>query len=548
MTTQRHPWRLKLAVLALLLAACSPAGLQRTEPTPPLTQTGTPVAVRVAATAQPAGPVAMITFGPVLATNAEPAVAQLSTPLPTLPPIATAPGPAPTFGPVLGPNGTSTPTATATPSAPGPLVTFGPVIPPNYTPPPTATLGPTTPTTATITPTPSLTFTPSLSPTPGPILHRDLMGIQIHGYLTDAEWDTMMGYTANLGVRWIKIQLVWKQLEPSKGTFDPLFRAKALNVQRASLRGFRTMISIAKAPDWARPEAVRGQEDGPPDNPQDLADFVAAFVREVKPEFLDAVEIWNEPNLIREWRGRPIQGKEYLRYFDAAYRAIQTVQSQQPSTNRPDHRVTIITAAPAPNGGTADGAAVNDREWLKQLYGAGLAKYGADVAIGAHPYGWGNPPDARCCQPGPGVTGWYDNRIFFFRETLEDYRKIMSDNRHTAARIWVTEFGWATYDGLRRSDGNPAAVANANGRNDSGWQNLINQDQQAEYVLRAFYLVQQPPFYDYMGPMILWNLNFATLLRMTDEGREEAGFSLLNQAGEPRPVFFKVALAKKTND
>jgi hypothetical protein len=48
--------------------------------------------------------------------------------------------------------------------------------------------------------------------------------------------------------------------------------------------------------------------------------------------------------------------------------------------------------------------------------------------------------------------------------------------------------------------------------------------------------------------MILWNLNFATLLRMTDEGREEAGFSLLNQAGEPRPVFFKVALAKKTND
>jgi hypothetical protein len=220
-----------------------------------------------------------------------------------------------------------------------------------------------------------------------------------------------------------------------------------------------------------------------------------------------------------------------MRYFRPAYAAILAEQRAQPSALKPNHRITVITAGPAPTITLGDGSTVGDREWLAQLYADGLATVGPDVALGAHPYGWANPPDARCCAATAGVTGWYEHPSFYFRETLDAYREIMQANGH-AARLWVTEFGWATYDGLKRSDGTSAAV-NAG----TGWQNLITQAQQAEYIVRAFRLAQEPPYSEFVGPMMLWNLNFSLVTGMIDAGREEAGFALLDGQGNARPAF-----------
>ncbi len=346
----------------------------------------------------------------------------------------------------------------------------------------------------------------------------------------------MLAYSKDLGMGWIKVQLQWRELEPAKGVLNQEYGAIVLNIQRAHLQGLRTMISIAKAPGWARPQSVVNSDDGPPDNPQDFADFVARLVHDCKPEFIDAIELWNEPNLIREWRGKPVNGAEYMKYFTAAYTAIQNEQKIQPA----DHRITVITAGPAPTSTSPDGSTLNDRDWLQQLYRAGLAGFGPDVAVGAHPYGWANPPDATCCRAQPGITGWYEYRTFYFRDTLDDYRQIMVKNNHESAKLWVTEFGWATYDGLYRSDGNSASVDPS-----VGWQTLINQGQQARYVLRAFYMAQQPPYYDFLGPMILWNLNFGIIPKMIDNGREEAGFSLLDANWNPRPVYQMLKQAPK---
>jgi polysaccharide biosynthesis protein PslG len=463
----------------------------------------------------PMGPT--LTFGPV--TGSTPSLGSTPT------------GPTATFGAMVGPN--TTPHVPTTPT--GPTAVFGPVVGPNYTPPPTFTSGP-PPTLPPANVTLPPLVTPGPSPTPSPILHSSLMGIQIHGYLKDDEWMRMLAYSKDLGMGWIKVQVQWKELEPSKGNFNELYSAMVLNVQRARLQGFRTMLSIAKAPGWARPSSVFETEDGPSDNPQDFADFVARFVHDTKPEFIDAIEIWNEPNLIREWRGKPLTGAEYMKYFSVAYAAIQNEQRAQLAA----HRITVITAGPAPTGTSADGSSLNDRDWLQQLYTSGLLKYGSDVVVGAHPYGWANPPDANCCMAQSGVTGWYEHRSFYFRDTLDDYRKIMIRNNHAAGKLWVTEFGWATYDGLRRSDGNPAS---ADPR--SGWQTLISQGQQASYVLRAFHIAQQPPYYEYLGPMMLWNLNFGIIPRMIDDSREEAGFSLLDANWNPRPVYIALKNAAK---
>ena len=58
-------------------------------------------------------------------------------------------------------------------------------------------------------------------------------------------------------------------------------------------------------------------------------------------------------------------------------------------------------------------------------------------------------------------------------------------------------------------------------------------------------MAQQPPYYDYLGPMMLWNLNFATIPKMTDDSREEAGFSLLNIDTQPRPAYLTLKNASK---
>jgi hypothetical protein len=536
------------AVAASLTSTHQPDPTVTASATPSQPPTFTPTRPPTTPTITPTGPTP--TFGPIVGDNVTPFEP------PTLTPGPTSTGPTPTFGAVAGPNVTpgvpptltpgptsAAPTAALTSAAPtvsgppstGPTPTFGAVIGPNYTPPPTFTPGP-PPTLPPVNVTLPPLVTPGPSPTPGPILRKVLMGVQIHGYLKDDEWMRMLAYSKDLGVGWIKVQVQWKELEPAKGVFNELYSAMVLNVQRARIQGLRTMVSIAKAPGWARPKAVFETEDGPPENPQDFADFVARFVRDVKPEFIDAIELWNEPNLIREWRGKPLNGAEYMKLFNAAYAAIQNEQKVQPS----DHRITVITAGPAPTATAADGSSVNDRDWLQQLYNAGLARIGPDVAVGAHPYGWANPPDATCCTKQPGVTGWFEDRSFYFRDTLDDYRKIMLRNNHAAGKLWVTEFGWATYDGLLRSDG---GVATANDK--VGWEKILTQGQQADYVLRAFYMAQQPPYYDYLGPMMLWNLNFGIIPNMINTSREEAGFSLLDVNWNPRPVYVKLRNAPK---
>jgi len=519
-----------------------------TTPIPPTsTSTATPVTPSVTYTPSitPNGPTP--TFGSLVGPNATattPPTAAPTTPAPT------ASGPTPTFGSLVGPNTTPYvpptpipptvgPSPTPGPTSTGPTATFGAVIGPNYTPPPTFTPGvvPTLPPAAVTLPP---AVTPGPSPTPGPVLRSDLMGIQIHGYLKENEWDKMLAYSKDLGMGWIKVQIQWKQLEPAEGVFNEIYSGMVLNIQRARLAGLRTLVSFAKAPDWARPASVRGNEDGPSDDPQKLANFIARFVRDTKPEFIDAIEVWNEPNLIREWRGKPLNGGEYMKYFNAAYTAIVNEQKAQPT----NHRITVITAGPAPAPTAKDNSSLDDRAWLQQLYPA-LARYGSDVAVGAHPYGWANPPDATCCTRQAGITGWFEHRSFYFRNTLDDYRQIMVRNNHQSAKMWVTEFGWATYDGLHRSDGNPAVPPTDGG---VGWVKDISQGQQASYVLRAFNMAQQPPYYDFLGPMMLWNLNFGIIPEMIDHSRQEAGFSLLDINWSPRPVYYAIKNAPKQTE
>lgn len=399
---------------------------------------------------------------------------------------------------------TPTLTATATPTGPTPTP-VGSVIEPGYTLPPTSTPR------VTLTPTPTATTTTGPSPTPTgptptplPTLDPSRMGIQLDPTLDQNDWNQALADIARLGVKWIKVQVAWEIYQPN-GPQDITedFRRLEIYLETARNQGLNVLISVAKAPSWARSNQA---EDGPPDDPNALATFIGIILNEMGPS-IAAIEIWNEPNLRREWQGTlPFTGAGYMRLFAPAYQAVR----------RYSPTMTVITAGLAP---TSDNAAVgsrDDRAYLREMYSTGLANYG-DVAVGVHPYGWGNPPDARCCQLDP-EPGWDEDPHFFFLDNIEDYREIMVNSGHANAQLWATEFGWATWAALP-------------GEAPERWMTYTDECEQGSYIVRAFQMAQER---DYMGPMILWNLNFATLVGLVESRDERAAYSLIIPRGAPR--------------
>jgi hypothetical protein len=88
--------------------------------------------------------------------------------------------------------------------------------------------------------------------------------------------------------------------------------------------------------------------------------------------------------------------------------------------------------------------------------------------------------------------------------------------------MWVTEFGWATWEG------NPSQPPEV-------WMTYNSAQDQANYTLRAIEIGQD---LDYIGVMILWNLNFANPVTI-EQRNEVAGYSIINPVIFPqeRPLF-----------
>jgi polysaccharide biosynthesis protein PslG len=395
---------------------------------------------------------------------------------------------------------------------PGPTsIVQGPIIGPEYALP----ASPVPPTPEGLPPTegpPPTEITPGLTPVPIilPHLDRTQMGIQLDVNLDEGDWNEAMSRIEQLGIRWIKVQIPWRDMQPTgpQERDNPFFRRVEQHIEDANRRGFNVLISVVKAPGWAR--RTNQSEDGPPDNPQDLANFIGIMFDEInagdRPEdwaiygnYIDAVEIWNEPNLIREWQGSlPFTGQGYMQLFRPVYDAIRA--------RVPD--VPIITAGLAPAGDVP--GARDDRQFLREMYAGGLAAINdPNLYIGIHPYGWGNAPDATCC----GSRGWDENPRFYFGDTIQAYHDIMVANGDADVQLWVTEFGWATWDGF------PGGLPDGD-----GWMDFNNRWSQAGYTIRAFQIGQER---DYIGPMILWNLNFAVLSGMIENRDERAAYSII---------------------
>lgn len=486
-----------ILLLALALSGCLPAAPIIIYVTP------TPVPTDASGIPQDAGNIP--TESGINSTTSE----DIPTQVVVIPTVLVIPSQTPS--PTATATATASPTHTPLPPTETPFVPTETPIPPTETPLlPTET--PFIPTETPIPPTdiPTATLTPSATPPlpPGFVvttLDPAPIGIQIDVNLSDADWAEAMRRAEQLGVGWIKVQISWKDMQPDgPGQSNEIFlRVVEQHIEDANRRGFDVLVSVAKAPLWARSNQF---EDGPPDNPQHLADFLTLLLNEINPgtrledraaygEYIDAVEIWNEPNLRREWQGTlPFSGAGYMQLFAPAYQAVRAYSATMP----------IITAGLAPTSDTD--ASLDDRTYLQQMFDAGLGRY-PDVSIGVHPYSWANPPDATCC----GTQGWDDNPHFFFADNMRDYRAVRDRAGGTQA-FWITEFGYASWDGY---PGSPPPG--------SEWMLFTDRWEQALYTIRLLEIAQTAG--DIRGT-ILWNLNFANPTLMS-QGDERTAYSLV---------------------
>ena len=143
---------------------------------------------------------------------------------------------------------------------------------------------------------------------------------------------------------------------------------------------------------------------------------------------VQAIEIWNEVNLDREWGNQtinPQQAADYVRLLGLAYGAAKAA----------DPSVIVVTAGLSPTGVT-DGHAADDVTYLQWLYDAGMrGKY--DV-LGAH--GNTQAPEVDAAF---GSLPNFPHASFYFRR-VEQLRDVMVKNGDADKQVWLLEFGWTS--------------------------------------------------------------------------------------------------------
>jgi len=348
--------------------------------------------------------------------------------------------------------------------------------------------------------------TPIPTPSPAPPPSPTAFGYGIQAHMIGQDHAQIVSTVKSMGLGWMKHQIVWKDFETSKGNIN-WSNIDAL-VNNCYNAGLKVLLSVVKAPSWARGPNADLTVDGPPANPQDLADFMGAMAERYRGK-VQAYEVWNEQNLHHEWGNEALDANRYVQLLAAAYRAIKAK----------DPGAIVVSGAPTPTGANPP-VAVDDLVYLERMYQAGLKNY-CD-AVGVHPSGYNVPPDAdwRTWSDATAVfRGPSDNRhhSWVFRGTMEGSRNIMVRYGDSAKKLWPTEFGWASVDGLGVSPAPGYEYAADN-----------TAEEQARYIVKAYEMGRS---WGWVGPMFLWNLNYGPVAGARDE---KAAFGIVYPNWTPR--------------
>ena len=240
-----------------------------------------------------------------------------------------------------------------------------------------------------------------------------------HGFAgRDLDWVQRMVFSH------VKQTFAWEDVQPERGVFDFTQSDRILN--ELERRNLKLVARLSDAPDWAHPqiEGERGVDyvDAPPTDLADFATYCGAIAERYRGR-ISAYQIWNEPNLSREWGSRQPNAAGYVGLLAACSNAIRAA----------DPAAILISAGLSPTG-NYDTTATPDDLFLQQMYDAGFQQY-IDV-VGMHAPGY-SPP---AVSPDEAVANG-SQRFFTFRR-VEDLRRVMIRNGDAARQAALLEVGY----------------------------------------------------------------------------------------------------------
>lgn len=311
-----------------------------------------------------------------------------------------------------------------------------------------------------------------LEPTEPPLAMVNLGSFALGGHVMNLNAHAFEA-ARSAGMTWIKYQHRYHTGQRAEEV-APLLRS----VQSS---GFRLLLGVV-----GEPGALARNFDG----------YIAAyadFVGGLAALGVDAVEVWNEPNIDREWPQGMIHGEMYTRLLAASYTAIK---ARNPAT-------LVISAAPAPTGffgpaGCGEGGC-NDDIYLKQMAFAGAMNY-LDCVGMHHNDGIVSP-----LQTSGDPRG--DHPTYYLSRLIE---RVPSEFNNRP--ICFTELGYLSPEGYGGLPGNFAWAQGTSAGEQAQWL------AEAVGVLRGSGRVQM---------MIVWNVDF-DVYSATDP---MAGYAILRPGG-----------------
>lgn len=260
------------------------------------------------------------------------------------------------------------------------------------------------------------------------------------------------GHMKNARMTWVKRQVKWH----GEGAHNHQHL-----IDSARGNGFKVLLSVI------------GDKNQIAGNPgayyQNYANFLAGLAR----GGADAIEVWNEMNIDREWPAGQINGANYVQMLSAAYHAIK---GANPATM-------VVSGAPAPTG-FFQGCGPNggdDDCYLRQMAAAGAAN--VMDCVGVHYNAGIVPPDATSGAPvgSSGHYSWYLPRMM----TL--YRSFFPSKP-----LCITELGYLTGEGIGALPGGFA------------WASGNTLAEQAAWLAGAVHRARGS---GYVRMLIVWNVD-----------------------------------------
>jgi len=233
------------------------------------------------------------------------------------------------------------------------------------------------------------------------------------GITPEANFETLSGAAlqanvsnmASAGASWLRLDLFWPNVEPSRGVFnwsepDPLVKA-------ATAAGLNVLLVPDYTPSWT----------SVPGDPAAYAQMVSAAVAHFAPMGVHAWEIWNEPNMSWAW-GPTVSAGAYTATLKAAYTAVKSV----------DPTATVVAGALSPAVDAADGSEISPLSFLNGIYAAGGGGYFDAVSV--HPSSF------------PDLPMQADSWNTFYN--LPKIHQAMVSHGDGAKKVWLTEYGAPT--------------------------------------------------------------------------------------------------------